>query len=317
MSTMRASHYYRARCGTYDLLLRSLSSLKYLSEPSLPRLRLLFHELFQSGEHHFPILFGVFARLFAWIVVLRERDAGPLALAGQFNGDGVIVFRLVRESREWAEMTVLQYVSRRELRAPFVLLVLVMALRAGVWSALTTFVPIYLVREGASILAGGFALTVFNLSGALLGLFTGAVSDRIGRRVTVVGSMVITTLALGGFLTSTGILRLVWFGVAGVGLLSVTPIGVVMAQELHPHHRATVSGVMMGTTFGLGTLALVPVVGRVGDTMSMGTGLWLLVGVSALASLLALLLPTPESAEEQGGQAKKVRADGSRRHPNE
>ncbi len=176
-------------------------------------------------------------------------------------------------------------------RGPFVLLVLMMALRAGVWSALTTFVPVFLVREGASILAGGFALTIFNLSGALIGLFAGALSDRIGRRVIVVGSMVVATAALALFLMSMGILRLVWLGLVGAGLLSVTPLGVVMAQELYPQQRATVSGIMMGTTFGLGTLAIVPVVGHVGDTVNMSAGLWVLVGISLAASLLAILLP--------------------------
>jgi FSR family fosmidomycin resistance protein-like MFS transporter len=174
---------------------------------------------------------------------------------------------------------------------PFILLVVVMALRAGVWSALTTFVPIFFVREGASVLAGGFALTIFSLSGALLGLFAGALFDWIGRRVIVVGSMVVATAALGLFLTSMGIVRLIWLGVVGAGLLSVTPLGVVMAQEMHPQQRATVSGVMMGTTFGLGTLGIVPVVGHIGDTVSMAAGLWVLVGVSFLASLLAIFLP--------------------------
>lgn len=78
--------------------------------------RLLFQEFLQRCGHHFPILFGMVARLDSRIVVLNQRDAGPISIARQLNGHSVVVFRFIRQSREWAEVGVSKWSSRLELK---------------------------------------------------------------------------------------------------------------------------------------------------------------------------------------------------------
>src|SRR4026208_391605 len=106
--------------STTDLRLATLSTRP--SRPTIgPSQRraarcLRLQVLLQAGQHLFPVLFRVLARLLGGIVVLGERDFRLIALAGQLDGDGVVVLRLVGEPGERAEMAVLQRAFRLDLQ---------------------------------------------------------------------------------------------------------------------------------------------------------------------------------------------------------
>jgi FSR family fosmidomycin resistance protein-like MFS transporter len=170
------------------------------------------------------------------------------------------------------------------------LLVLIMSTRAGIWGTVSTFLPVHLVREGVSVFNSGVALTVYNLGGAAIGLFAGALADRFGRRRVFSGMLVLAAVSLGLFLVDRGPASLLWLTLAGAGILSPSPIGVVIAQEHMPDNRATASGMMMGMSYAIGTILVTPI-GRVSDAAGTGAGLWVLVGLTVVAAVLALLLP--------------------------
>jgi FSR family fosmidomycin resistance protein-like MFS transporter len=165
-----------------------------------------------------------------------------------------------------------------------------MSTRAGIWGTVSTFLPVHLVREGVSVFNSGVALTVYNLGGAAIGLFAGALADRFGRRRVFSGMLVLAAVSLGLFLVDRGPASLLWLTLAGAGILSPSPIGVVIAQEHMPDNRATASGMMMGMSYAIGTILVTPI-GRVSDAAGTGAGLWVLVGLTVVAAVLALLLP--------------------------
>ena len=66
-----------------------------------------FQELFQTCQHHFPVLLGMSTLFFGCIIVLSQRDMGLIPLGRQFDGYRVIILRSIRDSRKRAEMTVL------------------------------------------------------------------------------------------------------------------------------------------------------------------------------------------------------------------
>lgn len=170
------------------------------------------------------------------------------------------------------------------------LLVLIMSTRAGIWGTVSTFLPVHLVRQGVSVFNSGAALTIYNLGGAAIGLFAGALADRYGRRRTFSGMLVVAAISLGLFLMDRGPRSLIWLVLAGAGILSPSPIGVVLAQEHMPDNKATASGMMLGMSYAIGTVLVTPI-GRVSDAAGTGAGLWVLVGLTFVAALLALLLP--------------------------
>ena len=78
--------------------------------------------------------------------------------------------------------------------------------------------------------------------------------------------------------------------VGGLLLQSTLPINVTFGQQIAPVSAATVSSLMMGFAWGVGSL-LAPVVGVVGDAWGLNVALSITSVVPILAALLALPLP--------------------------
>jgi FSR family fosmidomycin resistance protein-like MFS transporter len=170
------------------------------------------------------------------------------------------------------------------------LLVLIMSTRAGIWGTVSTFLPVHLVRQGLSVFNSGAALTIYNLGGAAIGLFAGALADRYGRRRVFSGMLVLAAVSLGLFLVDRGPTSTLWLILAGAGILSPSPLGVVIAQEHMPENKATASGMMMGMAYAIGAILVTPI-GKISDAAGTGAGLWVLVALTFVAAALARLLP--------------------------
>ena len=127
---------------------------------------------------------------------------------------------------------------------------------------------------------GGAAISLFLLLGAAGGLAAGSLSDRIGRKAILLGSLALATPCLLAFLHGPLNLLLPMIAVSGLFVLSSTPVGVVAAQECLPGRTGLVSGLVMGLAWGVGGLALVPI-GWLADRFG-------LISVMSVVSLLPL-----------------------------
>ena len=78
--------------------------------------------------------------------------------------------------------------------------------------------------------------------------------------------------------------------VGGLLLQSTLPVNVTYAQMLAPVGAATVSSLMMGFAWGVGSM-MVPVVGLLGDTLGLPRALLCISVVPLLAAVLAAQLP--------------------------
>lgn len=136
----------------------------------------------------------------------------------------------------------------------------------------------------------GAALTIYNLGGAAIGLFAGTLADRYGRRRVFSGMLVLAAVSLGLFLVDRGLTSTLWLILAGAGILSPSPLGVVIAQEHMPENKATASGMMMGMAYAIGMILVTPI-GKISDAAGTGAGLWVLVALTFVAAALARLLP--------------------------
>ncbi|UCF10726.1 MAG: MFS transporter [Candidatus Bipolaricaulota bacterium] len=166
-----------------------------------------------------------------------------------------------------------------------VLLWIVIVLRSVAGTSFASFLAVLVTERGGSPLMGGAAISVFLLCGAAGGFAAGALSDRIGRKTVILGSLLLATPCLLGMLWVSAIGLLPVVAVAGVFTLSSTPVGVVTAQESLPGRTALVSGLFMGTAWGVGGLALTPV-GWLADRF----GLPPVLSVVAVLPLVAALL---------------------------
>ncbi|MDM8537640.1 MFS transporter [Desulfobacterales bacterium HSG17] len=152
----------------------------------------------------------------------------------------------------------------------------VMFLRAMVGQSFLTFMPVFYVEKGFSIVSAGVIFSLFTIAGTISGLTAGLVSDKIGIKPVFIFTHIIMTPILLLFLKLEGSWTYLGSILAGAAVLASLPLGVVMAQKLAPKGRSMVASLMMGFAYGLGGFAA-PLVGKLADIYSIQT---VLTGIS-------------------------------------
>jgi FSR family fosmidomycin resistance protein-like MFS transporter len=188
-----------------------------------------------------------------------------------------------RQSLDWGPI--------RAVWQPLLLLYMLVFLRSTVQISFTQFLPLYLTRErGFSYESASFALSMFSTMGAVGGFSGGFLADRFGGHRVIQASMIGALPPLMLFFFSRGPLAMLGLALAGLILLSTTPINVVMAQRLAPGQAGTVSALMMGGSWGMAGMMLLPLAGLLAERFSLHHVMASFAIFPALGFLLALRL---------------------------
>jgi FSR family fosmidomycin resistance protein-like MFS transporter len=166
----------------------------------------------------------------------------------------------------------------------------ILAVRSFMTVALTTYLPTFLRQDGAALWLAGVSLSVLEGAGVVGALMGGSVSDRLGRRVVLVVSQLLTPLLMLVFLAVSGWLQFPLLLTMGFTALSATPVVMALVQESFPQNRALANGVYMALSFivrALMTLAW----GALGDGMGLRTAFVASAIVPLLGLPLVFLLP--------------------------
>ena len=145
---------------------------------------------------------------------------------------------------------------------------LVMVLRAVVGQSFLTFMPVFYVNKGYSLVSAGAMFSLFTVAGTISGILGGHLSDRIGYKPIFFAAFAVMTPALCLLFYLPGNWVYPGVALAGAAVLAPLPLGVVMAQELAPRGRAMVSSLMMGLAYGLGGI-ITPLVGKLCDLFAI------------------------------------------------
>ena len=190
--------------------------------------------------------------------------------------------------------------SLRPAAVPLALVYFTVVLRTATSYGFMTFAPTLLTRRGLSIDQASAAVFLYLLTSGIGGLFGGPLSDRFGARRVMVSTLVASVpfLALAPSLSPWGFTAML--AVGGLLLQSTLPVSVTYAQSLTRAGAATVSSLMMGFAWGMGSLA-VPVIGLAADRWGINTALVGLAVVPLLAAGLAASLPKTTATEQSGG----------------
>lgn len=166
----------------------------------------------------------------------------------------------------------------------------VMVIRAFISQTFMTFFPLLYARQGQSLVAIGWVVSLYTLAGALSGLIAGSLADRFRAKPIFVASFLLTAPALLLPLH----LRGAWIHpaafIAGFFSMAPLPLGVTMGQRLAPKGKSMVSSLMMGLALGVGGV-LSPAVGHLADSFSLSAVLAWLPAAPLAAALLSLRLP--------------------------
>jgi FSR family fosmidomycin resistance protein-like MFS transporter len=178
----------------------------------------------------------------------------------------------------------------RKLYIALAVIVVFVFARSFYYTGIASFYPLFLLETyDVSVSQVQLYSFLFLGAGALSTFLGGPISDRIGRKTVIVGSMV-GAVPFAFFLPHVG---LDWaiplcflLGFISLASFSVT---VVYAQDLFPRNIGTMSGLVVGFAFGMGAISSL-IFGRLADLYSlqfvMNLASWL-----PLFGMIALLLP--------------------------
>jgi FSR family fosmidomycin resistance protein-like MFS transporter len=150
-------------------------------------------------------------------------------------------------------------------------------------AGLTTFLPTYLTAKGSSLWVGGISLSIVQLSGAAGTFLGGSISDKIGRKRTLMIISVLSPLCMWIFTLSKGIYIIPVLILIGFLIIAQAPVLLALVQDLNSEHPSFVNGVYMTINFIVGAIAVV-LVGLLGDWI----GLDWTYKLSALLGLISI-----------------------------
>jgi FSR family fosmidomycin resistance protein-like MFS transporter len=178
----------------------------------------------------------------------------------------------------------------RPAAVPLALVYFTVVLRTATSYGFMTFAPTLLTRRGLSIDQASSAVFLYLLTSGIGGFFGGPLADRFGARRVMVATLVASVpfLALAPVLSPWGFAAMLAIG--GLLLQSTLPVSVTFAQSLTTAGAATVSSLMMGFAWGMGSLA-VPLIGLSADRFGINPTLVGLSAVPLVAAALAWALP--------------------------
>jgi FSR family fosmidomycin resistance protein-like MFS transporter len=173
---------------------------------------------------------------------------------------------------------------------PLTLLYFSVVFRTLTSASFATFMPVLLTSQGMSIANASLAATCYLLVSGIGGFSGGPLADRFGPRRVILVSLVSSV----PFMVAAALLHGWWMAAAvsvgGLLLQSTLPVNVTYGQMLAPVGAATVSSLMMGFAWGVGS-TMVPLVGLLGDTIGLPSALLCISVVPLLAAVLAARLP--------------------------
>lgn len=164
--------------------------------------------------------------------------------------------------------------------------------RAFLLSAVTTYLPLFLREQGAGLWISGAALTILEAAGVVGALLGGSLSDRLGRRRILVGSLAGTSALLLVLSELSGAARLAVLPALGFLALSATPVVMAVSQEVDPSRRALANGLYMALSFTIRSLVVVAV-GALADRFGMVPTYHGCAVIGLCGIPFALLLPRP------------------------
>jgi len=182
------------------------------------------------------------------------------------------------------------WTTLRPAAVPLTLLYFTIVLRTATTYGFMTFTPTLLTQQGYSIAQASTAVSLYLFASGIGGFFGGPLADRVGPRRVIVWSLIaaVPFMAVAPHLPPLGFTAMLAIG--GLLLQSTLPISVTFAQSFVVGGAATVSSLMMGFAWGMGSLT-VPLIGMGADRFGILPTLAIVAFIPLLAAALAWQLP--------------------------
>ncbi len=176
------------------------------------------------------------------------------------------------------------------LRPMLLPMAMILLLRALIESALATYIPTLITQNGIELWLAGLMYALMEAAGVVGALTGGSLSDRLGRRKVLFGTLLVSPVFLLLFLSVQGWASLVFLVFVGLVAMAINPVIMAVFQESLPENRALANGLYMAAHLVLRSLATL-VIGGLGDMAGLQYAFTVSAWVALAAAPFAALLP--------------------------
>ncbi len=180
---------------------------------------------------------------------------------------------------------------------PLMLLNISMGLRAWLFTALVTFLPLWAIEKGCDNTLSGWILTIYLCGSVIGGLIGGALNDKIGYKKVILWALIFTLIPTMYFLFAQQIDILMYIAlfVGGGLVMAANPGAIVWGQDLLPDNPGMASGMMLGLSFGLGGFGTM-----LTGSLAENYGLTMALALTAILVVISIVLVylTPEKRRQ-------------------
>jgi FSR family fosmidomycin resistance protein-like MFS transporter len=170
----------------------------------------------------------------------------------------------------------------------FLLLSLFLIFRSTVKTALTFFLPTFLKVKGESLWLAGISLSVIELAGMAGTFFGGYISDKIGRKNTMLIASILTPISMFLFLEANTFFKFVLLIILGIVLFSTGSVMLAFVHDIKTDRPAFVNSLYMVASFATSTLSTFGI-GKVADNIGLEQTFYWTAFISILAIPVVLM----------------------------
>ncbi|MCB0749081.1 MAG: MFS transporter [Ignavibacteriae bacterium] len=152
----------------------------------------------------------------------------------------------------------------------FIIIMGILFFTSLVKGTISTFLTVYLTESGNTLWFAGGALSIFQLAGAGGTFFSGTISDKIGRRKTLIIAALLNPILLFLFIISSGILSFAILLLLGFFLFAFTPVLLALINETNSELPTFINGIFMTINF-LTSAITISLIGISADYLSLHT----------------------------------------------
>ncbi len=168
--------------------------------------------------------------------------------------------------------------------------------RGAMKSSLTLYLPVYLTGKGSDLWMAGISLAILQLAGAVGTFYSGSLSDKIGRRTTLIVVSIVSPILMLLFLRSSGIYSIVLLVLMGFFLVAPQSINLAIIHELKTSHLPFVNGVYMMINFFISSVITMGV-GALSDKIGLDTTFTIAAYMAFPAIIFSFFIPKKEAKD--------------------
>jgi FSR family fosmidomycin resistance protein-like MFS transporter len=140
----------------------------------------------------------------------------------------------------------------------FWILIILALVRAYLFVALHTFIPLYLAEAGHTLSYGGVSLFFLHTAAGIGGFTGGFWAERLGVPKVIFISFLLPVPLLILYLLIGSFLGIAFLALAGYILFTSTPLVIALSQKAFPNNISLASSMVMGVTWGVSGLLVTP-----------------------------------------------------------